>query len=185
LPQSAPWTDLPTALAGFPLRGRRYNWLRHSSDARRIPRAAVPEEFSKEHLRVTIASMFMAEWSDVDGVFFGQRVTYPLEIKEKTVAADARGMGDWFGLDVGPFTKLAFYAAMGGDLSSLFIVRQINDATLRRLVSWRFATFAELARYAGWTPVGGGPNMRGGGSTVIRIPADAFRTLDAASLAAL
>jgi hypothetical protein len=112
----------------------------------------------------------------VDGIFWGQRFTYPLEIKEKTAAPD-RHMGEFFGIDVGPFVKLAFYAARKGNLNSIFVVREIVDTTSRALKNWWFITFEQLAQYASWNPLGGGTNMRGGGSTVIRIPKDQFRAI--------
>ena len=88
-----------------------------------IPTNHVPEVFSKEHFRVTFQSNFLAEVSDVDGIIWGQQYTYPLEIKEKTAGMDKR-LGHYFGLDVGPFVKLAFYAAKSGNLHSIFIVKK-------------------------------------------------------------
>jgi hypothetical protein len=149
-----------------------------------IPAVALAEEFSKEHLRVAFNNPFMAEVSDVDGIFWGQRFTYPLEIKEKTPANDAR-LGDYFGLDVGPFVKLAHYAARQGNLHSLFVVREINNQEERALVGWRFITFEQLARFASWVPRAGGTNMAGGGSSVVCIPRCEFQELNAANLAAL
>ncbi len=126
----------------------------------------------------------MAEISDVDGIFWGQQFTYPLEIKEKTPAFD-RSLGDYFGLDIGPFVKLAFYAAKRGNLHSLFIVREIDNVQTRNLVSWWFITYDQLAQYASWVFQGGGRNMQGGMSSVVRIPKAEFKPLDAANLAAL
>jgi hypothetical protein len=65
-------------------------------------------------------------------------------------------------LDVGPFVKLAHYAARRGNLHSLFVVREIADLETRELVNWWFITFHELARFASWTPLAGGPGMGGG-----------------------
>ena len=90
----------------FTRRTKRYNFLRNSTDTSPVPSSAIAEEFSKENLRVAFQTEFMAEISDVDGILWGQRHTYPLEIKEKTAAFDKR-TGEYFGLDVGPFVKLA------------------------------------------------------------------------------
>ena len=97
----------------------------------------------------------MSEMSDIDGIFWGQQFTYPLEIKEKTVANDSK-VGDYFGIDVGPFVKLAFYAAKKGNLHSLFFVREINNTEDREIVNWWFITFDTLAQFASWIPQGGG-----------------------------
>ena len=75
-------------------------------------------------------SAFKSQISDVDGILWGERFTYPLEIKEKTAATD-KVLGDYFGLDVGPFVKLAYFAARQGNLHSLFIVREIDNVEER------------------------------------------------------
>lgn len=186
LPAAQPWVPYPAALAGenFTPRPRRYGFLRFNTDTSSIPDTAVPEEFTKEHLRITSHNAYMAEVSDVDGIFWGQQFTYPLEIKEKTVANDRR-MGDFFGLDVGPFVKLAFYAAKRGNLHSLFIVREIDNANDRNLVNWWFIPFDTLAQFASWVPQSGGRSMTGGASSVVKIPKAEFLLLDAANLGAL
>jgi hypothetical protein len=150
----------------------------------RVPSEKVPEEFTKEHLRVVFQTHFFSEMSDIDGIFWGQQYTYPIEIKEKTVAKNPR-VGDYFGLDVGPFVKLAFYAAKRGNLHSLFVVREIDNTDDRNLVNWWFITFDTMAQYASWVPMGGGRNMRGGASSVVRIPKAEFKALTAENLALL
>jgi hypothetical protein len=185
LPIEQPIADLPDCFADrFMPRLRNYNFLRGRTDAALIPDRVVAEEFSKEHLMVTVRSRFYAETADVDGIFWGQQFTYPLEIKEKTVARDVN-IGEYFGLDVGPFVKLAFYAARRGNLHSLFVVREIDAVATRNLVSWWFITYDELARYASWVSTGGGTNMRGGGSSVVRIPRAEFRLLTPENLGQL
>jgi hypothetical protein len=184
LPTPQPHQVFPDSIENFRRRAHRYGFLRYHTDTARIPDLQVPEEYSKEHLRVTFSDRFLAEISDLDGIFWGQQYTYPLEIKEKTAATD-RAVGDYFGLDLGPFVKLAFYAAKRGNLHSLFIVREIDNVETRGLVGWWFITFDRLAQFASWIPMGGGTNMMGGRSTVVRIPKQEFRPLDAANLAAL
>lgn len=162
-------------------RTRKYNFLSYKTDVSRIPDANVAEEFAKEHLRVSFQSQFMSEVSDIDGIFWGNQFTYPLEIKEKTAASD-RNLGEYFGIDLGPFVKLAYYAARRGNLHSLFVVREIEDTTSRALKQWWFITFDQLAQFASWNQQGGGTNMRGGGSTVVKIPKDQFRPMTKAEL---
>ncbi len=185
LPADKPYMQFPQCLAEtFRGRERRYNFLRYKTDTAAIPEHAVAEEFSKENIRVAFQNSFMAEMSDVDGIFWGQQYTYPLEIKEKTPAHD-RAIGDFFGLDLGPFVKLAYYAAKRGNLHSIFIVREIDSVEERNLVSWWFITYEQLAQYASWVQQGGGKSMIGGQSSVVRVPKAEFRPLDAANLRAL
>ena len=156
-------------LDGLEIRKRRYQHLRWKADANLIPDDTVPLQFASEALRVAVQNPYYSEVSDIDGVLFGQRVTYPIEVKEKTAAKDG-DMGEYFGLDVGPYVKLAYYAAQQGQMQSLFVVREIRDVEKREHVAWWFITFEDLARCASWNPRAGGKNMRGGASTVVRIP---------------
>lgn len=178
LPVQQQFQSFPECVAGlFRQRPRPYNFLRYYGDVSAIPEDAVADEFSKENLRINFQTRFLAEVADVDGIFWGQQFTYPLEVKEKTVAADNR-LGPYFGLDVGPFVKLAFYAAKHGNLHSLFVVREIANVDTRELVQWWFITFDQLAQYASWIQRSGGTSMTGGASSVVRIPRSEFQTLD-------
>ncbi|MGC8618718.1 MAG: hypothetical protein ACP5UZ_08320, partial [Thermoplasmata archaeon] len=158
--------------------------LKYKTDVSAIPDQGLEVEFTKELLRVSVASLYMAEISDIDGVFWGNRIAYPLEIKEKKSASDPK-IGEYFGLDVGPFTKLAFYAARSGNMESLFIVREITDTDTRNLKEWKFIKFEDIAKYSSWVPQGGGKNMQGGSSSVIKIPADRFSPMDSRNLGVL
>ncbi len=184
LPKVGPPADFPECLSGYTTRPSRYNFLRYRTDTSGIPEGSVPEEFAKEHLRVSVGTRLLVEPSDVDGILYGQRFAYPLEIKEKTAARD-RAVGEFFGLDLGPFVKLAFYAARRGMLHSIFVVREIDDPSTRRLVGWWFITFERLAQTASWVPLEGGRAMTGGRSTVVKIPKAEFLPLDAGNLAEL
>ena len=182
LPSDQPYSPFPACLAGmFRERTHRYNFLRYHTETEAIPTAAVAEEFSKESIRVAFQNRYMAEMSDVDGIFWGQQFTYPLEIKEKTPAED-RALGQFFGLDLGPFVKLSYYAAKRGNLHSIFIVREIDSTETRNLVAWWFITYEKLAQYASWIQQGGGRSMTGGQSSVVRIPKAEFQRLTADTL---
>lgn len=174
-----PFPDSVSALFGP--RGRPYKYLRYHADAASIPTQAVADEFTKENLRVAFQSAFMSEISDVDGILWGEQFTYPLEIKEKTAGNDRR-LGDYFGLDVGPFVKLAYYAAKRGNLHSLFVVREIDNVESRNLIDWWFITFERLATFASWVPREGGPAMGGGRSAVACIPKAEFQRLNRENL---
>jgi hypothetical protein len=183
-PDTSGYQPFPECIGGFEERRRRYNFLHYENDVRLIPDEAIPIEFSKESLRISFVNRFYAEISDVDGLFWGQERTYPIEVKEKTRATD-RDVGDYFGIDIGPFVKLAYYAARRGNLHSMFVVREIGDESNRDLVAWRFITFEDLARYASWNFRAGGRSMTGGRSATVRIPADQFRTLNSEALSEL
>ena len=181
-PVEEQWRSLEDALAPYlGRRARPYNWLRFHTDTSRISDEFVTEEFLKEHLRIAALTQYIGEISDVDGIFWGNEKTYPVEIKEKTAATDPK-MGEYFGIDVGPFVKLAYYAAKRGNLHSLFVVREIEDVGSRRLKQWWFIPFDRLAQYASWNQLGGGRNMRGGASTVVRVPKDRFFEMNRAAL---
>lgn len=186
LPTEQPYRPLLEAVEplDFTVRPRNYNFLRYHTDATAIPDLAIAEEFSKEHLRVTFNTHYVIEPSDIDGIFWGQQHTYPIEIKEKT-PAPSNDLGPFFGLDVGPFVKLAFYAAKRGNLHSLYVVREIDNTQDRNLVQWWFIRFDQLAQYASWVPMAGGANMGGGRSSVVRVPKCEFQPLNAATLAEL
>jgi hypothetical protein len=126
----------------------------------------------------------MAEISDIDGLFWGAQHTYPIEIKEKA-PSPSPDLGLFFGLDIGPFVKLAYYAAKRGNLRSLYVVREIDNAVDRNLVRWSYITFDHLAQFASWVPMAGGTNMQGGASSVVRIPRSEFTPLTAETLALL
>jgi hypothetical protein len=183
LPHIGPWEAFPGVLDQFVPRTRKYNFLRYSVRTKAIPDKLIPDVFAKEHLRIAVQNNFFVELSDVDAVFFGKHRVYPVEIKEKTRGADPSG--EFFGLDVGPFVKLAFYTAHRNDMDSVFVVREIEDTRSRRLKAWWIITFDEIARVAGWTPISGGKSMGGGRSSVIKIPFAAFRPLNAKVLASL
>lgn len=184
IPVSPNYAELSSRVSNFSSRTRNYNFLRYQTDSLIIPKASLADEFTKEHLRVSFQNKYMCEMSDIDGIFWGQQYTYPLEIKEKTAATDSK-VGDYFGIDVGPFVKLAFYAAKKGNLHSLFFVREINNTTNRNLLNWWFITFDKLAQYASWVSVGGGRNMQGGSSTVVKIPKSEFSLLNKKNLSLL
>lgn len=181
VPGQTGYQPFQRAMHAFSPRQRAYNFLRYNSEVSSIPVSSVAEEFTKELLRVSFQTLYMAEISDIDGILWGQQHTYPLEIKEKTPAFD-RKLGEYFGLDIGPFVKLAFYAAKRGNLHSIFVVREINNEEDRELVEWRYITFEVLAQYASWIFGGGGTNMQGGQSSVVKIPKSRFRVLDRAAM---
>lgn len=185
--QEASWQPLDEMLGVYlTKRPHKHNYLSQKADVSGLPDAAVPDQYTKELIRVAASQWFLAETSDMDGVFWGDATAYHIEIKEKTAAPDKDMGGEYFGLDMGPFTKLAFFAAnKGGNMHSLFVVREVADRATRALVQWWIINFETLARYASWVPIGGGTNMRGGGSTVVKVPKSKFLPLTAEYLDSL
>lgn len=181
VPWRSPFVDVHTAFSGFQPRKHRYNYLRYKTNTTGIVSGELPTFFSQESLRVFVETVYRCETSDIDGIIWGERFTYPVEVKEKTAASDS-DLGDWFGLDIGPFVKLAHYAARRGNLHALFVVKEIDDVSKRNVLNWLVITFDRLAHYASWVPRAGGTSMAGGRSMVVRVPRSAFDLLDAARM---
>lgn len=184
VPHDTPYTDFPPQFECFNQRKISYNHLRYSQVVAKIPSTNIPELFAQESVRIAFARNYLCEISDIDSLFWGQRYTYPIEVKEKTPAWDPR-LGYYFGLDIHPFAKLAFYAARKGNLHSLFIVREIANEESRELVKWWAITFEQLAQFVSWNPVSGGKSMTGRTSSTVRIPRAEFSELDASYLKSL
>jgi hypothetical protein len=171
----------------FPHRQRGYS--KRTADADVSPLGAVAARelevlFARESMLDAIRSDRLVVANDLDYLVWGKKSTYPLEIKEKT-SADGGKIGRFFGLDIGPFSKLACFEASGSGHDSLFVVREIEDRESRRLKAWHMIRFGDLCRSCSWVYQGGGRNMLGGASAVVKIPLGAFRPLDRTSLADL
>jgi hypothetical protein len=186
IPDPPPPSDIVDQMASMfiPRRGK-YNFLKYHANVSGISDEAIQDQYSLAALRIYANNAYMMETSDVDRLLWGANTIYPVEVKEKTRVTNDVNIGEWFGLDVGPFTKLAFFAAWYGQLKSLFIVREIADTETRQLVQWWAIEFADVAKHASWVFQSGGANMLGGRSAVVRIPLHAFTPLDGAFLNAL
>lgn len=184
IPTIPPYTSLIPTIKNFSLRKGRYNFLGYHTDTNQIPLSSLPEEFTKENLRVNFQNQFMSEISDIDGILWGEQFTYPIEIKEKTAGNDSK-VGDFFGIDLGPFVKLAFHAAKKGNLHSLFFVKEINSVTDRQIVNWWFITFDKFALFSSLGSFTEGKNMHGQISTVVKIPKAEFTPMTSATLSEL
>jgi hypothetical protein len=182
IPVSNEYSLFPNSIEDlFIKRTKNYNWLNHHCNVDELPELAINDQFTKENIRIAFQNKFFCEISDIDGILWGNQFTYPIEIKEKTVTRDDN-LGEWFGIDIGPFVKLAFYAAKKGNLHSLFIVREIKDKNTRELKDWWYITFDQMAQYASWIFQSGGRNMSGGMSSVVKIPKNEFKKLDKESI---
>ncbi|PSD44211.1 hypothetical protein C7E23_03030 [Elizabethkingia anophelis] len=71
--------------------------------------ATVTELFWKEYARYFLHRQFLVSSNDLDFFIVGNSGrAYPIEFKSKTAAVD-NSLGDWFGIDIGPFSKLSFF----------------------------------------------------------------------------
>ena len=76
LPTEQSYEDFPDNIEGFIRRERNYNFLRYHADlVSEIPVLKLPEEFTKENLRVSFQNRIMAEISDIDGILWGNQFT--------------------------------------------------------------------------------------------------------------
>lgn len=184
----------------FPPRKRAYS--KRTANANVAPLANVDSKelevlFARESMLDVVRANRLVTANDLDYLVWGTRATYPVEIKEKTVAGLGRPetstsraqrpdpIGPWLGLDIGPFSNLSCFAAAGSGQDSLFVVREIEDRVSRRHRAWHMIRFSDLCRSCSWVYQGGGTNMLGGSSAVVKVPLKAFQPLDRAHLEAL
>lgn len=99
---------------------------------------------------------------------------YPVELKSKAVASDT-AMGKWFGIDIGPFAKLAFFTANSQHNDALYVVEEVDAH--RNHVDWWGITFTELVKACSWVGQRGGKGMSGGASSTYKVPMSAFTPL--------
>jgi len=115
--------------------------------------------------------------SNIDGIHFiivPSGSCIPVELKSKTVANDTL-LGDWFGIDMGPFAKLAFFTANSMNTDALYVVQEVDSD--RNHVEWYGIRFTELVKSCSWVWQAGGKGMMGGASSTYKIPKAAFTQL--------
>lgn len=100
---------------------------------------------------------------------------YPVELKSKSVRPDA-DHGDWFGFDIGPYTKLAFFTANSMNTDALYVVEEVDSD--RNHIDWLGIRFTDLVKVCYWVSQAGGQAMNGGASNTIKVPRDEFQPLD-------
>jgi hypothetical protein len=99
---------------------------------------------------------------------------FPVELKSKSPAAD-KSVGEWFGIDIGPFAKLSFFKVVNPNNDALFIVEEV-DAN-KNHVEWFGIRLTDLLRACSWVGQAGGRGMGGGLSATYKIPKAAFTKL--------
>jgi hypothetical protein len=50
---------------------------------------------------------------------------YPIKFKSKTSLINA-SLGDWFGIDIGPFSKLSFYVSLSNNMEALYFIEEVD-----------------------------------------------------------
>jgi len=143
IPSQDSYHPFPENLKNYGERTRNYNFLRYKSDSSMIPEVAVPEEFSKEHIRVHFQNKFMCEMSDIDAIFWGEQYTYPIEIKEKTAAEDKQ-IGEYFEIEIEPFISIAKLFSRRENYESIFFIREAEDNRTKNKSKWWFTTLNKI-----------------------------------------
>lgn len=137
--------------------------------------AVVTELFWFEYARYYYQTDYLISNSDLDLFLLGPSGTaYPVELKSKTPASD-RALGDWFGIDMGPFAKLSLFTANAMNTDALYVVEEVDAS--RNHVEWFAIRFTELVRACSWVGQSGGQGMMGGQSTTFKVPRAAFHPL--------
>jgi len=115
--------------------------------------------------------------NDLDMFLIGNSGSpYPVELKSKVPARDDN-LGEWFGLDIGPFAKMAFFTSNSINTDALYVVQEVDDQ--RNHMEWYAIKFTELVRACSWVFQSGGTGMMGGASSTIKVPKAAFSPLSA------
>lgn len=136
----------------------------------------VTELFWKEYARYYLHKQFLVSSNDLDFFIVGKSGrAYPIEFKSKTVVVD-NSIGDWFGIDVGPFSKLSFFVSLSNNMEALYFVEEI-DAN-GNTIEWWGIRFSQLLKICHWVSQSGGTGMGGGASVTIKIPRISFEPLN-------
>jgi len=128
-----------------------------------------------EYTRYFVQIDYLVSNNDLDLFIIGPSGScFPVELKSKTVAND-NILGDWFGIDMGPFAKLAFFTANSMNTDALYVVQEV-DAD-RNHVEWYGIRFTELVKSCSWIGQAGGTGIKRGASSTYKAPKAAFTRL--------
>ena len=175
-------TNFETMMQKFPIRNG--NMGMRSYEQGRINRSTPPwsnpsiisELFWFEYTRYYCQVDYLVSNNDLDLFIVGQSGSaYPVELKSKSPVVDS-SLGDWFGLDVGPFAKMTFFTANSMNTDALYVVQEVDE--FRNHIEWLALKFTDLVKNCSWVIQSGGKGMMGGASSTIKIPKAAFTPLD-------
>lgn len=166
---------------GFPLRTGNLG-LRCNSTGRITQTASpwsnpdvVSDLFWFEYVRYYFQVDYLLSNNDLDMYIIGKSGSaFPVELKSKSAAHD-EALGDWFGIDMGPFAKLAFFTANGMRTDALYIVEELDASG--NFIDWLAIRYTELVKVCSWVGRAGGTGMTGGSSTTYKVPKAAFSPL--------
>lgn len=134
--------------------------------------ALISSLFWKEYSRYFLHRNYLVSSNDLD--FFLVSISgkgYPVEFKSKTVVRDTK-IGDWFGIDIGPFTKLSFFVSLSNNMEALYFVEEVDNQG--NVVEYWGIKFSTLLKYSFWVSQSGGVNMAGGASNTVKVPKICF-----------
>ncbi|MGF6555882.1 hypothetical protein ABIA48_002262 [Pseudomonas sp. S30_BP2TU TE3576] len=135
----------------------------------------VSDLFWFEYARYYFQIDYLLSNNDLDMYVIGASGSaYPVELKSKK-AADSQTLGKWFGIDMGPFAKLAFFTANGMNTDALYIVEELGDNN--QFIQWLAIRYTELVKVCSWVGQSGGTGMTGGTSSTYKVPKAAFLPL--------
>lgn len=146
----------------------------------RIPRDTLPwsdpsivsDLFWFEYSRYFFQTDYLVSNNDLDLFIKGKSgKSYPVELKSKSPAED-RILGEWFGMDIGPYAKLSFFIANSLNNDALYVVEEVSAE--KEHLEWYGIKFSELVKCCSWVGRSGGTGMLGGASSTFRIPKAAF-----------
>ncbi len=125
-----------------------------------------------EYARYYCQINYLVSNNDLDLFLVGNSgKSYPVELKSKT-PAHSQSLGDWFGIDIGPYAKMSFFTANSMNTDALYIVQEVDDD--RNHIDWLGILFTDLVKSCFWVGQAGGTGMMGGDSSTIKIPKAAF-----------
>lgn len=135
----------------------------------------VTKLFWKEYTRYFLHRQHLVSSNDLD--FFivcNSGRAYPIEFKSKQVYEDD-SIGDWFGIDIGPFSKLAFFVSLSNNMEALYIVEEVDSNS--NTIEWWGVKFSEVLKHCYWVSQRGGTGMRGAASNTVKVPKEIFDKL--------
>lgn len=137
--------------------------------------AMVQGLFWFEYARYYCQVDYLVSNNDLDMFLIGQSGNpYPVELKSKQAANDIN-IGEWFGFDIGPFAKMAFFTSNSMNTDALYVVQEVNED--REHINWLGIRFTDLVKTCSWVFQSGGQGMMGGASSTIKVPKAAFTPL--------
>jgi len=156
------------------IRCHKMNRINHQATPWTSP-SVVSDLFWFEYARYFFQIDYLFSNNDLDLFVIGPSgASYPVEIKSKASAKNT-ALGEWFGIDMGPFAKLTFFTANKRNNDALYVVEEVDLE--KNHVQWLGIRFADLVKSCSWVGQSGGKGMMGGASSTFKIPKAAFLPL--------